>query len=172
MEPRLRCRPKELVELARRYAYESDEIDLSELKGAISTRGCLTKNELRSVARWKSPRSSGRMEDNSEEYVREITGVALGSTIERTRIEVLTLLDGVQWPTASVILHFFHRDSYPIVDFRALWSISLDVPSSYKFDFWQMYVGFCRSLARSVNLDMRTLDQALWQYSKEHQSPA
>ena len=29
---------------------------------------------------------------------------------ERLRIEILTLLDGVGWPTASVILHFYHKE--------------------------------------------------------------
>jgi len=72
---------------------------------------------------------SGHVEDNPEEYVKEITAFALGATTERSRIEVLTNLDGVRWPTASVILHFFHKEPYPIMDFRALWSVSLDVPA-------------------------------------------
>lgn len=33
------------------------------------------------------------------------TRVALSTPSERLRIEVLTLLDGVGWPTASVLLH-------------------------------------------------------------------
>ena len=88
---------------------------------------------------------------------------------ERARIQSLTLLDGVSWPTASVILYLFHRDPYPILDFRALWSLSLDVPVQYRFDFWLPYVRCCRDLAQRANVDMRTLDRALWQYSKENQ---
>jgi hypothetical protein len=68
-----------------------------------------------------------------------------------------------------VILHFFHRDPYPIIDFRALWSVSLPVPVQYGFDFWWPYVQFCRDLSDRTGLDMRTLDRALWQYSKENQ---
>jgi hypothetical protein len=111
------------------------------------------------------------MESNTEEYVEEVTGVALGSRNERTRMEALTLLDGVGWPTASVILHFFHRERYPIVDFRALWSLSLEEPREYKFGFWWNYVSCCRALSDRTGLGMRTLDQALWQYSKENQGP-
>jgi hypothetical protein len=129
----------------------------------------MTKDELRTIARWKAPRSAGYMESNPEDYVREITGFALSAESERTRIEVLTLLDGVQWPTASVILHFFHRDPYPIIDYRALWSVSLPVPVQYTFDFWWPYVQYCRDLSDRTALDMRTLDRALWQYSKENQ---
>ena len=72
-------------------------------------------------------------------------------------------------PARSVVLHFFHNDPYPILDFRALWSISLDVPSQYDFDFWWNYVEYCRALSTESHLDMRQLDRALWQYSKENQ---
>jgi hypothetical protein len=109
------------------------------------------------------------MEGNTPEYVQEITGIALQAKEERVRIEVLTLLDGVGWPTASVILHFFHKDPYPILDFRALWSLSLKVPNEYDFTFWWTYVECCRQLASECGLTMRRLDQALWQYSKEKQ---
>ena len=95
--------------------------------------------------------------------------MAFAATEERSRIELLTLLDGVSWPTASVILHLFHQDRYPLLDFRALWSIGLDVPSQYSFAFWWSYVEFCREVAQRNAIDMRTLDRALWQYSKENQ---
>jgi hypothetical protein len=70
---------------------------------------------------------------------------------------------------ASVILHFFHENPYPILDYRAIWSVGAQVPKQYSFDTWWPYVEFCRKLARQNGVDMRTLDQALWQYSKENQ---
>ncbi|MGA7492166.1 MAG: hypothetical protein WB930_11440 [Syntrophobacteraceae bacterium] len=132
----------------------------------------MNKDELRLIARWKAPRAAGHMEKNSEEYVREITAFSFSAKTERARIEVLTNLDGVRWPTASVILHFFHKEPYPIIDFRALWSVSLAVPAQYSFDFWWPYVNFCRNLSKRVNMDMRILDRALWQYSVENQNDA
>jgi hypothetical protein len=36
------------------------------------------------------------------------------------RTKVVTLLNGVRWPTASAILHFCHADPYPVLDVRAL----------------------------------------------------
>ncbi len=166
---KLRCRTVQLRKLAQRYEDESNEVDLSNLKGDIDARGYLTKEDLRKVAQWKSPRRAGYMEKNSDEYIQEISEISLTAGSERVRIEVLTLLDGVQWPTASVVLHFFHKDPYPIVDYRALWSISMDVPNQYRFGFWWKYVEYCRTLATRVHLEMRQLDQALWQYSKENQ---
>lgn len=124
---------------------------------------------LKDVARWKSPRSAHHIDGNGKEYVREVTAIALSTSCERLRIESLTLLDGVCWPTASVILHFFHRDRYPILDFRALWSVQAVEPNEYTFNFWREYVQFCREKAEQGRVDMRTLDRALWKYSEINQ---
>jgi len=159
----------ELSALAKRYPYHAEDRVISELCPGVAKRGYLTFDELLQVARWKSPRTVRLVQFNSDEYVEEITKIALSARQEETRIQVLTLLDGVQWPTASVILHFFHRDRYPILDFRALWSLSIEVPKVYTFWFWWDYVECCRSLVERAGLDMRTLDQALWQYSRENQ---
>jgi len=78
------------------------------------------------------------------------------------------LLSGVGWPMASVILHWCHADPYPILDFRALWSLGLDPLPPYDFDLWRAYTGHCRGLA-AAGVTMRDLDRALWQYSKEKQ---
>ena len=71
-------------------------------------------------------------------------------------------------PTDSAILHLFHKDRYPILDFRAVWSIGVE-SYDYSFSFWWDYVSFCRVLADRNNVNMRTLDKALWQHSKEKQ---
>lgn len=82
----------------------------------------------------------------------------------------MTRLHGVGYPTASVLLHFVSPDLYPIIDYRALWSLGEEAPPrSYSFDFWWWYVDCCRSLAGEAGVTMRTLDRALWQYSKENQ---
>ena len=82
---------------------------------------------------------------------------------------MLTILDGVLWPTASVILHFFHSDRYPILDYRAIWSVDADDSFEYNLDNWLQYVTFCRKIADQASVDMRTLDKALWQFSKDNQ---
>lgn len=72
---------------------------------------------------------------------------------------------------AELILHFFHHAPYPIIDFRALWSVSLEEPAQYSFGFWWPYVEYCREVAEPSGHSTRKLDQALWQYSKENQRP-
>ena len=165
----LRLKPDQILQYAANYNYSKNEVDLTEFRQEILARGNLTKNDLQRVAKWKAPRSAGHVRKNSEEYVKAVTSLAFQTDDERLRIESLTLLDGVGWPSASVILHFYHSDRYPILDFRALWSLSLEVPHQYSFDFWWDYTVICRSLTIEHQIDMRTLDKALWQYSKEHQ---
>jgi hypothetical protein len=36
-------------------------------------------------------------------------------------------------------------------------------------EFWLAYLGFTRDLAARLGLPIRTVDKALWQYSKERQ---
>jgi hypothetical protein len=141
----------------------------SELAPVVRNRGYFTKPEFQVLCRWKTPRSKRLIESNSDEFIQAVTQTALSTPEERLRIEVLTLLRGVSWPTASVLLHFGHHDPYPILDFRALWSLGVNTLPDYEFDFWWEYTQVCRQLAREANVSMRTLDRALWQYSKEKQ---
>ena len=107
------------------YDYAQDEVDIERgIAPAVRRRGYLKKDELLEICRWKTRRTKARCESNSESIIREVTKFALATEEEQLRIEALTLLNGVGWPTASVLLHFCHRDPYPIIDFRALWQYS------------------------------------------------
>lgn len=55
--------------------------------------------------------------------------MALSVPTDRARIETLTLLNGVAWPTASGMLRFYHPGPDPILDCRALWTLGLEPPS-------------------------------------------
>ena len=136
---------------------------------AYADRGSLTKQEFLTVCAWKTPRSRPRCESNDDELIREISTLARTVESEQLRIEMWTLLSGVKWPTASVFLHFAFPDRFPILDFRALWSLREDVPKQYDFPFWWRYTLYCRELSHAHGVSMRVLDQALWQYSKLHQ---
>ena len=70
-------------------------------------------------------------------------------------------------PTASTLLYFAFPDDYPILDVRALESLGVRPRSTYPVSFWLEYLDACRKLARRAGVTLRTLDKALWQYSKE-----
>jgi hypothetical protein len=70
-------------------------------------------------------------------------------------------------PTASTLLQFAFPTRYPILDVRALGSLGVRGRSTYPISFWLRYLEACRALARDISIDIRTLDKALWQHSKE-----
>jgi hypothetical protein len=167
----LRFNEAELRPLSHRYSPSIGESELIKMKPSIGANGYISPKQLFAIARWKSPRSAGTIHNNSAGFIREITSISLTTKDERMRIEVLTVLDGVSWPTASVILHFFHPRRYPILDVRSLWSLTSEPPSQYYYSFWWEFVQFNRTLSSTNRIDMRQLDRALWQYSFEHQKP-
>ncbi len=165
---RLRFRKNRIRSIADRYSY-GDAIPTDAGRRAEKV-GFYTKEDFLATVRWKSPRAIGKAESNSAKFIEEVTRIALRTGDEHLKIAVLTLLSGVSWPTASVFLHFSSNFHYPILDFRALWSLRNDSPpSKYTFPFWEEYTAFLRKLSLEEKVDMRTLDRALWQYSKEHQ---
>jgi len=162
----------EVLYWASRYAY-ADDAEVEAIGDRARERGWYTRDEFLTVARWKSPRSRTRCEENDEAAVKAATQLALSTPDERQRIEALIQLHGVAYPTASVLLHLAHRDPYPIIDFRALWSLRVESrPGNYSFAFWWAYAQACRTLAMEAGVRMRTFDRALWQFSKERQAAA
>ena len=162
---RLRFPLSRVPSLAAAFPDEDDPSFLA-MTDRARRRGWLTRSELLRIARWKTPRSGPRVARNSEKRVREITRRALSAADERARVLELLRLSGVGVPTASVILHFCHREPYPILDVRALWSLSVG-RSRGGIALWRDYTDACRALARRARCSMRTLDRALWQYAKE-----
>jgi len=172
---KLRFPIDQIRELSKRYIDELGSRD-RKLTDAITNsvfpsykrKGYLTKAEFLTVCAWKTPRSRPRCESNDEEFIKEISRLVKKTASERLRVEAWTLLSGVKWPTASVFLHFAYPGKYPIMDFRALWSVNVPKPSQYSFELWEKYTKFCRSLAEEAAVSMRMLDQALWKYSQLH----
>jgi hypothetical protein len=169
MKFKLRFNKKVIHQWAEKYSSDYDG-KVESLIPQIRERGYLLKPEFETFCRWKTPRSQKRAASNTADYIEAVTRTALSTDNERLRIEVLLLLSGVRWPTASVILHFCHSEPYPILDFRALWSLGVEASTvPYHFEFWWSYTQYCRRLANEAHVSMRELDRALWQYSKENQ---
>jgi hypothetical protein len=168
---RFRCEPRfdpaRLCELCSRYDDADDALIEQEVAPRARRAGRLSRPDLEVFRQWKWPPSRGRPSRDAPDFVEAVTGVALATSDERLRIEVLTLLDGVGWPVASVILHFVHRDRYPILDRLALKALGNDEPASYDFAFWWEYTQCCRRLADEHGLTMRQLDRALWRLGQE-----
>ncbi len=167
---RLQFDADKIDELRRRYDYATDH-GASASGRQARERGYYTKLEFMAVCRWKSPRSSGRAAENSPGAIHRQTRLALGTGDEAERMRALIELSGVGIPVASTLLHFAYPRLYPILDWRALESLGSKGRSTYSISFWLAYLEACRRIARENNLHLRTLDKALWQYSREAGSP-
>jgi hypothetical protein len=158
----------ELSTWAGRYSIPADA-EVEKVGPSARARGYLERAEFLELCRWKTPRSQPRCAANSEEFVREVTRTAFGTRNDELKIRVLLLLEGVSWPTASVILHFCDAERYPILDVRALWSVGLRTVPAYTYSLWRQYTSLIRGISDRTRLSMRAIDRALWQYSKERQ---
>lgn len=150
------------------YNLQTDT-EVINLGKKIQKKGFASIEELRIFSDWKSPRIRKHILSNENKIISEVTKDVLRSKSEYVHIGALLLLKGVSYPVASAFLHFCHKTKYPIIDYRALWTLGYDETPKYHVNFWISYVNFTRKLANKNNLDMRTLDRALWGYSKKYQ---
>lgn len=164
---RLRFSQSEIPALAARYSYPGEERIVNEIGPAARRRGYYTRTEFIDLCGWKTVRSRSRVALNAEDAVVETTQLALRVQSEALRIWIPMALSGVQWATASVLLHFGHRDRYPILDYRALAALGVTQSVTYTLPLWSAYVAACRAIDDATGLGMRTIDRAMWQWSKE-----
>jgi len=155
----------------KKYLGKANALTEAKIKEVLRKRKpkFLTRDELITIGKWKSPRTIKHCssQDNDDCTVRSISEFSFSTKSERARIESLFVFKGVNWPTASTILHFAFPHKYPILDFRVLEAIGWEKPAQYNFEFWQKYYSYLRKLAAGHKIDLRVLDKALWQMSKE-----
>jgi hypothetical protein len=135
---------------------------------AARARGYYTRGEFIAVCGWKTVRSRPKVAANTSAAITRATRRALSATSDETqRIEALLGLEGVGVPTASTLLYCAFPEAYPILDVRALDSLGVQGRGQYPVSFWLAYVDACRALAAGAGVSLRTLDKALWQFSRE-----
>ena len=174
----MRIPVEEIDYYRRKYSgYSYEERVESSLKTQIQDRFkqgkyFLTRELFLGIANWKTPRQRKNYEKNSSLLVAEVSRISFeDGRNEKIRIEILTLLDGVNYPVASTLLHFAFPNQYPILDFRSIWSLEMEKPSIYSFNFWWNFVEVMRQESTKLGISIRDLDKALWAYSKESQKP-
>jgi hypothetical protein len=118
---------------------------------------------LKKMADWK-----GYIGKNDPDYVKEVTRLSFVTNNEKLRLEILTLLNGVNIRMASAILMFCFPEKYTVMDWRAWKSLQklgdleseiLDTYESYK-----IYNEKCKKIAGCYSVSLRLLDKALWQW--------
>ncbi len=163
----LQFEPSEMTELAARYGPEQDE-EVFEA-GSCIAGGNYGRENLKVIVRWKSARKIRFIDDNTGAQIANALRFACDArTPERSAIETLDRLHGVGVPMASAILTTIHPGKCTVIDVRALESLGVLKYPSGSVDYYLSYLCKCRDLAHKYRVDLRTLDRALWQWSKEH----
>jgi len=149
------------------------EEQLIGFREKILRRGCLTKYELYTVARWKlcvyGEDAAEPTKRNPDDLIEITTRQAFTSRNDWEKLCTLTQLQGIGQSVASAILHLYDKEQYPILDIHALWSVGLKFRQRSSYPCWPKYIAFCRDIANRNSIDMRTLDRALWRYSYDNQ---
>ncbi|MBU0591683.1 MAG: hypothetical protein ABIJ10_01905 [Candidatus Micrarchaeota archaeon] len=162
-----------IKKLVNRYNSENKkdvdvEADLITIGSEAKQSQCLNKKQLLDIVRWKASRQLGNAKKNDEDWIKEVSHNSFTCNNQDRRIEYLTLLSGVDYATASTILHFVYKDEYPIIDFRALRTVTGNRYETYQYPkLWVPYCKFCGEMTKGYGVDMRTLDKALWQFDNE-----
>ena len=127
-----------------------------------------TRTNLRTIVEWKLGSFSHLkpwriVEKNSDEEIADAVRLAADAKTDRSGIAVLVGLSGVGIPVASAILTAMFPLRYTVIDKRAL--TSLGHPNNDgAMKFYLEYLAECRRLADLYNVELRTLDRALWQW--------
>jgi hypothetical protein len=145
---------------------EGHKDQLMEAAGHQLITGNYSLNNLEIIGNWKSPRAVHHLQRNDIAAIESALRTACHSGSERTAMNALLGLYGVQVRMASAILTAINQIRYTVIDFRALEALGA-VNNAPSVDYYLEYLDACRRISQQVNRKMRTLDRAMWQWSKK-----
>lgn len=148
--------------------YSETEILIKDLS-SVKKKGYLTKEELKTICLWKSPRAIWLIEQNSPRIIKSISEKALSSKSERNKIELLTKLLGVSIPMASAILMLTNPKRYGVIDIR-VWQLLYKMKSvtkkssgvGFSFNNWYHYLMIIRYYAKKYDVKARDIERTLF----------
>lgn len=161
-------------EAARKYPdqeevdYETEE-EMLEILPVAFAEDSWEWEDLEWIVGWKSKRALPAFKENDLELAKD----TVRRTLERRSVvqKVETLQDnlsGVRVPVASALLLFMEPQAYTVLDVNA-WETLQDSGNLYADlsddpdpDEYLRYLGVCHALAAELDVDLRTLDRALW----------
>jgi len=142
---------------------------LFEMGKGIKRRGWLTKDEFLAICLWKSRRPKNRYKNNSEQTIKEKSKACFLEADEILKIKALTILNGVQIPTASAILSVVEPEKYPIIDARCIMSLQSIGIINWKtitLNNWVDYLNIIRQMAKDHKKTPREIEKGLFAYNR------
>lgn len=149
------------------YAEREAELTFEKEMPEYRRLGYLDKRMFLALACWKSRRPLPLYESNSDDGIRDATAKAFRAPSDRDAINALLGLRGVALRTATALLHWMRPDRFPILDFRVVGALQESEPKNWEdLDYYLRIAEKIRSLAGNLNIELRTLDRALWAWHK------
>lgn len=149
---------------------DRERIEEERLLGEVGPRtreqGHYTRTDLTAVARWKTRRSQSRVARNDEADVRDVSRLAFLAP-EHFQHRVLTLLHGIQVPTATALLAIWAPTVHTVMDVRSCGALTAFGEMDDADPSYPAYLALCRALAQRTGSDLRSLDRALWRWDKD-----
>ena len=142
----------------------------------VRKRGCLTKEELLRICKWKSARSLPLCRKNTPDRVAQVSARAFAAPLERDRFRLLTSLYGVGPPMASAILTLTDPARYGVIDIR-VWQTLYKLKSVYKkpkgvgftFKDWYKFLKIFRYHAEDLGVSVRAVERTVFHYHQKIQ---
>ena len=153
------------------FERKKDDLLARIIPRAVDENRGLTFEELRFLFVWKSgPRNLRHLPEGrkGEALIESLTRKAFKIRCAR----ILCELPGIQIPTASAILHFAFPDEFPVIDRRVLVTTNYfteeeSLRKTIGFPLWDAFVKWCVGKVEHIDVTLRELDRALWQFDVE-----
>lgn len=158
----------EYMEIASDERYQEEEPRQLERLPEAFENGTWTWDDLEWIVRWKTHRSIGYFRRNNRDRVSEVIEEVVETSSTRRKVDSLGELSGIQVKMASAFLLFMDPDEYTVMDSRAgrvltnEGYLSSTVSASPSIDEYIQYLRVCQELADRFDVDLRSLDRALW----------
>lgn len=171
----------ELQQLAEQYWQKAGEKEHALEKAAFEAGEAIRNGDyslanLEAIVRWKSERAVQYLIGNSNEKIRQALAIAASpDSSTEAAVKALVDLHGVDIPVASAVLAAIFPERYTVLDYRTLEALG---HARHDVHFYEEYLDFCKRLAESnivkpqsdlpAPTSLRTLDRALWEWSRSH----
>lgn len=136
---------------------------------ALRMKRSLPRSMFLRIARWKSNRNNRHYEANSDaDVLRAVDQAFTCKSDAKGAIRALDELRGVALRTATALLHWIMPTEYIVLDFRIVEALGLDQPKGWEsVKFYERIARNVMDRAHRLSVDLRTLDRALWAWSKK-----
>lgn len=155
------------------YEEDARTLRLFDFLATIKETGYLTREQLLSVLKWKSPRPDRFYQLNKEDNIKNLSQAAFSLENDSYKLHLLTALDGVNYPAASAVLMFYDHTIFPVLDIRVwkqLYRLQLvsDNSRGQNFTFNQCgkYLHVIRQLSEEYKCTAREVEKRLFDYDR------